>query len=165
MHAIIQLHNSNALEEAKAMGGHPWFYFVEYQPDIDAALQTLRQREFQAGRYNPVIDFPEFPLGINAPTPGPKHASIEEAMEDADADGTRSILDMERVSATHDYGAVTPVSGEILMELFGTDEPTREMVEENDDLFDELERGRGVYIVVYKGGQPSEIFFAGYSYD
>jgi hypothetical protein len=32
------------------LGGHPWFYFVEYEPDIDAALQKLRQREFDAGR-------------------------------------------------------------------------------------------------------------------
>ena len=24
------------------MGGHPWFYFVEYEPDIEAALQKLR---------------------------------------------------------------------------------------------------------------------------
>ena len=147
------------------MGGHPWFYFVDYQPDIDSALQALRQREFMAGRYNPVISFPNFPLGLHSPAPGPEHASIEEAMEDADADGTRSILDMERVSATPDFGAVTPLSREELIELFGTDQPGREMVEENDDLFEMLERGQGVYIVVYEGGQPSEIFFAGYSYD
>ena len=34
------------------MGGEPWFYFVAYQKDINSALQALRRREFQAGRYN-----------------------------------------------------------------------------------------------------------------
>ena len=37
------------------MGGHPWFYFVAYQSDINIALQNLRRREFEAGRYNPVM--------------------------------------------------------------------------------------------------------------
>jgi hypothetical protein len=44
------------------MGGHPWFYFVDYEPDVNAALQKLREREFRAGRYNPVVWFPEFPV-------------------------------------------------------------------------------------------------------
>jgi hypothetical protein len=44
-------------------------------------------------------------------------------------------------------------------------EPTRYMVEESVELFDSLERGRGVYIVLYDGDTPSGIFFAGYSFD
>jgi hypothetical protein len=44
------------------MGGHEWFYFVEYQSDINSALQALRRREFEAGRYNPVMWFPPFPV-------------------------------------------------------------------------------------------------------
>lgn len=51
----------------------------------------------------------------------PQHASIDEAIEAADADGTRSMLD--------------------------------------------IDRGQGVYIVAYRDGKPSEIFFAGYSFD
>lgn len=147
------------------MGGHPWFYFVQYQPDINGALQALRQREFKAGRYNPVIWFPEFPVNDDSPAPGPPHASIEEAFEDADASGTRSILDMERVSEVPDYGAVSPVPGHVLLSLFGTDKPTREMVEANYELYDLIERGQGIYIIVYEEDRPSEIFFAGYSYD
>lgn len=147
------------------MGGHPWFYFVEHEPDIEAALQKLREREFQAGRYNPVIDFPEFPVTAQSPAPGAGHASMEEAFEDADADGTRSILDMMSVSATPDYCAVAPLPEEDLINLFGTDKPTREMIEESDELYGTLERGQGVYIIVYKDDQPSEIFFAGYSFD
>ena len=147
------------------MGGHPWFYFVEYESDIDAALQKLRRREFEAGRYNPAVDFPDFPVTNESPAPGAQHDSIEEAQEDADADGTRSILDMERVADAADFGAVTPLAQETLLELFGTGEPTREMVEGSDELYDVLERGQGVYVIVYEGGRPSEIFFAGYSYD
>jgi hypothetical protein len=40
------------------MGTEPYWYFVEYQSDIDGALQELRKREFEAGRYNPVMDRP-----------------------------------------------------------------------------------------------------------
>ena len=147
------------------MGGHPWFYFVDYEPDINTALQKLRQREFQAGRYNPVVWFPEFPVRPQSASPGAQHDSIEDAIEEADADGTRSILDMERVSGAPDYNAVSPLPAEDLLELFGTDKPTHEMVEGSDELFELLERGQGVYVIVYSDDQPSEIFFAGYSFD
>ena len=147
------------------MGGEPWFYFVPYQADINSALQALRLREFQAGRYNPVMPFPDFPIDAQTPGPGARHASIEAAIEDADADGTRSILDMARVSDEVDYGSVTPVSDDDLVNLFGTSKPTREMIESNDELFEALERGQGVYIVAYRDDKPSEIFFAGYSFD
>ena len=147
------------------MGGHPWFYFVDYEPDVEVALEKLREREFQAGRYNPVIDFPEFPVTPESPAPGPGHDSIEAAFEDADADGTRSILDMMQVSDTPDFNAVAPLPEEELINLFGTDKPTHEMIEGSDELYDVLERGQGVYIIVYQDGQPSEIFLAGYSFD
>jgi hypothetical protein len=147
------------------LGGEPWFYFVPYQADINSALQTLRRREFHAGRYNPVTPFLEFPVDASAPGPGAQHRSIEEAIEDADADGTRSILDMERISDEPDYGAVTPLSDDALVDLFGTSKPTREMIGSHDELFESLERGQGVYIVAYRDDKPSEIFFAGYSFD
>jgi len=147
------------------MGGEPWFYFVPYQADIGRALQGLRTREFEAGRYNPVTPFPEFPVAAHAPSPGAQHASIEEAIEAADADGTRSILDIERVSDDPDYGVISPLSEDDLVELFGTSTPTREMIESNEDLFENIDRGQGIYIVAYRDGQPSEIFFAGYSFD
>lgn len=147
------------------MGGHPWFYFVDYEPDIDAALQKLRHREFQAGRYNPATPFPEFPVNQDSPVIGAQHDSIDDAFEDADADGTRSILDMMKVSDSPEYCAVAPLPEEDLIELFGTDKPTHEMIEESDELYEALERGQGVYIIIYKDAQPSEIFFAGYSFD
>lgn len=147
------------------MGGHEWFYFVDYEPDVEAALQKLREREFRAGRYNPVTWFPEFPVGPDSPAPGAQRASIDEALEEAAEDGTRSILDMMRVADEPDFFAVAPLPEEELVGLFGTDKPTREMVAGSDELFGTLERGQGVYVVVYKDDQPSEIFFAGYSFD
>ena len=60
-----------------------------------------------------------------------------------------------------------------LVRSFGTTEPTRRMIEDNmanaadedDDLYQNIARGQGFYVVVYKDGKPSEIFFGGYTYD
>jgi hypothetical protein len=146
------------------MGGHPWWYLVPYEKDVASSLEALRQREFKAGRYNPAEPFPRFPVDPNH-APGCKHASIEEAREDSDADGTRSILDVSQLSARPDYDAVAPLDDDELMEYFGTTRPTAEEVEDNDDLFDQIERGQGVYVLIYEDDKPSQIFFAGYSYD
>lgn len=147
------------------MGAHPYWYFVPYQRDINKALQELRQREFQAGRYNPVMRFPEFPVDTRFPSLGAQHKSIEQAIAAADADGTRSILDIESVEDEQDPGVAAPLDDETLETYFETTEPTHEAIEENMDFLEEVERGHCVYIVVYKEDQPHEIFFAGYSYD
>jgi hypothetical protein len=147
------------------MGADPYFYFVKYEPDVDTALQELRQQEFRAGRYNPVMPFLQFPVSAHAPAPGAQHATIEEAFEDADADGTRSILDLDHISDEPDFGAVTPIDEERLEELYGTTQPTRAMIEANMDFFEDIDRGHGIYIIAYKDGEPDEILFAGYSFD
>src|ERR1041384_5337717 len=107
------------------MGGEPYYYFVPYQQDISAALQALRRREFEAGGYNPAMPFPSryLPLGPESPAPGRQHDSIEEALEDSDADGTRSILDIERISDTPDFSVAPRLSDEFLTLFFGTPRP------------------------------------------
>ena len=147
------------------MGAHPYFYFVEYQPDIDSALQELREREFDAGRYNPVEPFMEFPIGPNSPAPGAQHLSIEEAREDAAEDGTRSILDIEGIADEPNFCVAAPMQEEELKEHFGTTQPTREMITRNMNFLGSIERGHCLFITVYKNGRPSELFFAGYSFD
>ena len=147
------------------MGGHFYWYVVDYQPDIGAALEALRRREFAAGRYNPAMMFPPFPVNADSPAPGPKHQSIHDALEASDADGTRSILDLDHIAAKPDYGAVTPLPDATLMSLYGTTRPTREMVEPDCEFAGDLERGQGVYIVLYRGDTPSALLFAGYSFD
>jgi len=147
------------------MGAEPYFYFVKYNPDIDAALQELREREFNAGRYNPVVRFLEFPIGPDSPSPGAQHRSIEHALKASGADGTRSILDLDHVSEQPDFCAVALLPPEELNRFFGTQQPTREMIEQSGELFDSMERGQGVCIIAYDEGQPDEIFFGGYSFD
>jgi hypothetical protein len=36
---------------------------------------------------------------------------------------------------------------------------------ENHEFFEDIRRGQCVYVIVYANGEPSELFFAGYSYD
>jgi hypothetical protein len=146
------------------MGAHPWFYFVPYEKDVARCLEALRQREFEAGRYSPSEPFPRFPVDLRH-EPGCKHASIDAARAAAGASGTRSILDMTRVSAAPDLGAVAPLDETELMDLFGVTRPTEADLEESEELLEQIERGQGVCVVVYQNDEPSQIYFAGYSYD
>ncbi len=147
------------------MGAHPYYYFVEYQPDVEAALQDLRQREFEAGRYNPVQPFPRFPIHHNSAAPGAQHVSIDEAREAADEEGTRSILDIEAISEEQDFSVAAPLSTEGLQGYFGTVQPTKEMISRKLAFLGSVERGHCIYITVFEDGQPSELFFGGYSFD
>src|SRR5262249_8640179 len=156
-------------EGARIMGAEPYWYIVPYESDIEAALQKLRQREFRAGRYNPVTPFPKFPVDLNAQPAPAQHGSIEEVLEDADEDGTRSILDIQHVApapfdgSREQFSTAFPLAEADLEDLFGSVRPTREVVESNDEMWELLERGSAIYVVLFDNDRPSEIFFAGYS--
>jgi len=156
------------------MGADPYWYFVPYEADIGAALQKLRVREFEAGRYNPVMPFLTFPVDASAPVAAPLHGSIDDVLDAADEDGTRSILDISQVApAPFDgsqmpYFTAFPLADADIEDLFGTLCPTRGEVEKhppNSRMWDRIERGSALYVVTYDGGAPTEIFFAGYSFD
>jgi hypothetical protein len=153
------------------MGADPYWYLVPYEADVGTALQKLRTREFQAGRYNPVTPFQSFPIDPAAPVLGPRHGSIEEVMEAVDESGTRSLLDISQVASEPfdgsqmPYFTAFPLSAADIEDLFGTSHPTRELVEKNQRMWDRIERGSAFYVIVFDGGKPSEIFFAGYSFD
>src|ERR1041384_303882 len=121
------------------MGAEPYFYFVKHNPDVNAALQELRDREFKAGRYNPVIRHLPFPTAPDSPSPGAQHRSIPQALEASGADGTRSILDLDHVSDQPDFCTVAPLPPEELDRLFGTEQPTHEMIEQSGELFESME--------------------------
>jgi hypothetical protein len=119
-----------------------------------------------------------FPLDDNVKGPGAQHDSIEEAMDEAEESGTGSILDLARITSEPDFCAACPLDADDLVSLFGSAEPTRATVEsvlvnlerefdgDPDELFwEQIERGQGRYIVVYAASKPTEIFFAGYSFD
>ncbi len=171
------------------MASHPYYYFTQYQKDVSAALQGLRQREFEAGRYNPAMYMHDpslfmsnfqFPPDANSVAPGAKHSSIEEAVEAGEESGTCSILDIQRISDSPAFLASSPLSNEWLIRLFRTNTPGRELVaqviiqeeylDEEDfdvwgELADEMGRGESFYFTVYENDEPSELFFMGYSID
>ena len=147
------------------MGGEPYYYIVPYEADIGGALQKLRRREFEAGRYNPVTPMPRFPVDPAQRGPGARHASIEEALNDSDADGTRSILDLRAIGDTPDFFVAARLPDETLMEVCGTARPTRSLAKEQHYFLDHAERGQGIYVILYNNGEPDEILFAGYSFD
>jgi hypothetical protein len=147
------------------MGGEAYWYFVKYKPDLDSVLQELRQREFKAGRYNPATPFLHFPVDLTKSGPGAQHASIAEAFEDADADGTRSILDIQAIGEEPDFFVAAPLEEAELQALYGTTQPTHEMLEDNMDFLEDIDRGQCKYALVYKDGKPEEVLFAGYSFD
>jgi hypothetical protein len=147
------------------MGGHPYYYFVPYEQDVQSALEKLRAREFAAGRYSPAIRFLDFEEPeFSSQQPQKRYPSIEAAIDASADEGTRSILDIARVAERPDYGIAAPLPTTRLRELYDTDRPTHAMVA-NHEFFDDIRRGQCVYVVVYADGKPSELFFAGYSYD
>jgi hypothetical protein len=148
------------------MGAHPYWYFVKYDPDIGKALQMLREREFRAGRYNPVMPFPPFPVTTTSPAPGAKHASFEDAMEASGADGTRSIIDIFRgVGEVPDFCTASPLPAATLGALYGTQKPSGAMVENGMEFAKDIERLHCTYVVLWKDEAPDEILFFGYSAD
>jgi hypothetical protein len=147
------------------MGAHPYWYFTRYEKDVEAALDKLRRREFEAGRYNPIMPFIKFPISPAADSPGPQHLSIRPARDAAGMDGTRSILDIEGVGDAIEIRVATPLDDETLEELYETAQPTHEMIETNMDFFEKIDRGQAIYIVAYRDNKPGELFFAGYSFD
>src|SRR5579885_2219216 len=123
------------------MGAEPYSYWVPFEKDINAALQKLRQQEFQAGRYRVPSDLDEDESTLNAP----RHASIDEAIEAGEADGTSSILDILAVGPSPDFNTAGPLTRDELIALFGTATPSRSQIEEAEgELFEGLDRGQCV---------------------
>jgi hypothetical protein len=149
------------------MGATPYWYFVPHDPDPGRALQALRNREFEAGRYSEGVDGLDFggPAFLLA-RPGARHATIEEAVADSGDGGTQSILDIVDVGPAPDFSIAGPLDARELQDALGTNVPTKEVVvARKSRLFSVLERGQCAYVVVYSGDVPIELFFAGYSYD
>ena len=159
------------------MGADPYFYYVKYEENKNNALQKLRQREFEAGRYAPVMYQWDIPFPIddlsNAPAPGKRHKSLEEIAEDEFCmeAGTGTILDIMQISEQIDHCSAYVVTKEELLEYFGTDKPTRKII--NEKVWDYWEyiansfgvRGVGICITAYENDVPTELYFGGYSFD
>ncbi len=149
------------------MGARPYWYIVPYGGDPQRALDLLREREFLAGRYNPVMSDIRFPITPKSPAPGCKHKSIDHALQRAKEEGTRSILDISRVGEQLGYGVAFPLPVDELNRLFGTPFPSRDEAIKDLPFLRKyrIERGEAIYFLIYDHDQPTEILFAGYSFD
>ena len=147
------------------MGAYAYWYLIPYEENLNDALDKLRMREFKAGRYNPVIPFPKFPITEESESPGPLHTDINQPLNETEYDGTRSILDLITVSEEDDFCTARIPSKKELIKYFGTDKPDIQAIESNPNFFEIIERGKGLCIVVYENETPKDIFFAGYSFD
>jgi len=148
------------------MGASLYTYFVPYQRDFQQELDALRQREFEEGRYNPVMFMPPDIVDEHTPHgPGRQHETIDEALEAAETDGTRSILDIESVSDEPGFGVARRLTQEELEDYFETTTPTRAQILENLPTH-RIERGEALCLPVYDdNGVPVAICFSGYSCD
>src|SRR5258708_4094082 len=141
------------------MGATGWNYFAPYEIDAETVLQRLRQRVFKEGKYGSGILAPDQLKAVfehvlarspdaaqtrqqmeeamsrlgqlrkQMPQEPPNPNTIKKLLKKRAENGTHSILDMLHVSSTPDFGAVSPMPATRLFEIFGTDKPTRSMVE------------------------------------
>jgi hypothetical protein len=132
------------------MGGWPYQYVVPYQEDVPAALAALRADVFARGAYYGADACPR---------------TIREAVARSGESGTRSILDIDRVSRMPASCRAAPLTPAEVARYFGGVPPTVAMVEECDALWEELERGQARYVIAYEGGIPAHLIFVGYSFD
>jgi len=157
---------------------------VPYQSDITKVLNDLREQVFQSGMFykrEPFwqdLDDDEYTnkededlreqltdwLGTMKVMKEP--ATIEELLMWNGEDGTHSMIDITGISSTPDFGKAAPLSSQQLVDLFGTEKPARNLVEQKvTEIMQLRERWQATYIIVYKDELPDQIFFTGYSGD
>lgn len=148
------------------MLGSPYWYLVPYNEDVQEALDALREREFRAGRYNPVLPKLNFvEPAFSRQYRAAQHDSIEDAIMDAGEEGTRSILDIHTVRDRADFGMASPMPRAALLELYKTEKPTLKAVRSNKEFLRWAAPAQCIYIVAYEDGKrPSHIVFAGRSF-
>lgn len=145
------------------MAAQPYWYLVPWEEEPQDALDLLRQREFEAGRYNPVmtrLDFVE--PAFSKQYRKAQHDSIEDAIMDAGEEGTRSILDIHQIGERADFGVAAPMPRAALLELYGTERPTMDAVRANKDFLRWAAPAQCIYLTVHDAkGQPTHYVFAG----
>ena len=162
------------------MGASGWSYFVPYQPDINKALQELRQKVFQEGDYfkpaewakqlyeRQIIGEEELNDTLEELALIPEPRTIEELIEQRAEEGSHSIIDINRVSSVPEICTIAPLPQEEYIRLFSTDKPTRKMIEEKEEeMYSNLNMPSwsGFYMTIYANNLPVEIFFIGFSGD
>jgi len=153
--------------------------FQEKPGALDSSAPLEKQMQMQEGEtfFQWVARIQRFADRLGGVTPrvvpdySKKPQTIEELLAEQGESGTHSILDIDRVSTGPEFGACTLMPTERLREIFGTDKPTRNMVENklgNHELVEDplvSQRWQGVYFIVYRDEERDEIFFMGTSGD
>jgi hypothetical protein len=138
------------------MGASGWMHIVPFQPDIRQALRELQQQIFTEGRYFKVWE--HLRGGTTPPTLLPQ--TIAELQDYSGLTGTHSILDIDA------EGRLEPFPPETVQFLFGTDHPTRPIIDQlakqkifaNDPY---IGYDFGDYIIIYQDEKPNELLFCG----
>ena len=158
--------NCTSAHRRSAMGAHAYWYVVKYNPDVEAALRELREREFAAGRYNPAMPFILFPITPASPAPGaaprirsrrrwrtPRKTALGRSWTSTGSRTSRTSERWPRSTTRRCWStsARPPRPGRQSSKTTASSTTSS--------------RGQGVYVVLYKDGVPDELFFAGYSYD
>jgi hypothetical protein len=142
----------------------PW---IEKCREMAAGLPEDLRHIYMAGAEKFKRDLLKAPQKVSKPKRKPK--TIKEALKRGAESGTHSILDIECILDTREFGAITPFPQSRLMEFFGTETPTHAQIMEvyESGALEEFicERWEGIYIVSYRAGAPDEVFFAGCSGD
>jgi hypothetical protein len=146
-----------------------WNYFVPYEADISAALQRLREDVFERGDYATEDSMLASYRHLQDTPHKYKPASIDALLEQEGETGTHSILDITCISPKPKRKAISPLPDSVLADFCLDGTPSRAEIEDVYEL-GSLEKyvnkpWRGIYIIAYEDGQPSEIFFAGCSGD
>jgi len=68
------------------------------------------------------------------------------------------------LSEEPEFDSLFQVEDETLMDLYGTTEPTKEMLLDLQ-ILDQLDRLQGCYAIAYENDKPIEILFTGFSAD
>lgn len=174
------------------MGASGWYYTVDYQPDVNAALQQLRREVYDRGEYykeSPSSDLDMAEEQFRASL-GPGPSGRDEGLYEfcvtnwlerkarpvpVDPDtlvaaqpesGTHSIIDMDNgVSAGPQFATVSPLRTEELIDKFGTVAPSTEQVRAWIVTSGGRDRWVGTYVVSYRDGKPDKLHFCGFSGD
>ncbi len=122
----------------------------------DPKLRATLRRRFQNQKK----------LLTSPPDPAKTRKAIDKLLKQCAENGTHSILDIKTISSQPEFRTVAPLSATELLATFGTEYPTRSMIEKNANQLRKFrERWSGTYVIVYNDNQPTEIYFTGYSGD
>lgn len=150
-----------AIPARAVAGGSEWRYFAPYSDDVAKVVEQLKWEVLRSGKYY-------------KRNPKRKPKTPAQALQMNGEDGTHSIMDIGKVSLVESgplkcaIDTICPIPKADLVKLFGSDRPTRAMIDAYDKriaLATFQSSWSGVWIKVYEGDTPKWLYFAGVSGD